>query len=198
MELRAGDLDYNTTYKILTGAIVPRPIAWVTTMSAAGVVNAAPFSAFTLVSPDPPLVLFLSSRRERRKDTERNVRETKEFVVNIGDQACLHDLHMTSAALGPEQSETERYAIAVTPSLSVKPPRVASAPVCFECRLVQLLEFGNDPHTMVIGQVEHFYLRDDLYANGRIDQSKLQPIARIGGPTYAHLGEFVHLPPPAR
>lgn len=196
MELDAASLDYDASYKLLTGSIVPRPIAWVTTCSAAGLTNAAPFSAFTLISPNPPMVMFLSSRREREKDTERNARETGQFVINIGAQDSLTDLHLSSANLPPNESELERFEIKFVRSTTVRPPRIANAPICFECDAIQFLEFGNDPHTMIIGQVKHFFVRDDLYAGGRIDQTRLQPIARVGGPNYARLGEIVHMPPP--
>lgn len=196
MELDAASLDYDASYKLLTGSIVPRPIAWVTTCSAAGVTNAAPFSAFTLVSPNPPMVMFLSSRRDREKDTERNARETGQFVVNIGAQHSLTELHLSSADLPPEESELERFSIRFVPSATVKPPRIADAPISFECDAVQFLDFGNDPHTMIIGKVKHFFVRDDLYTGGRIDQARLQPIARVGGPNYARMGEIVHMPPP--
>jgi flavin reductase (DIM6/NTAB) family NADH-FMN oxidoreductase RutF len=196
MELDAGSLDYDASYKLLTGAIVPRPIAWVTTCSLAGLTNAAPFSAFTLVSPNPPMVMFLSSRREREKDTERNARESRQFVINIGAQASLNDLHLSSADLPADESELERFGIRFAPSATVRPPRIVDAPVCFECDAIQFLEFGKDPHTMIIGQVKHFFVRDDLYSGGRIDQERLQPIARVGGPNYARLGEIIHMPPP--
>lgn len=82
-------------------------------------------------------------------------------------------------------------------SITVTPPRIKASPICFECKLAQMFDVGNEPHTLIIGQIIHFYVVDHLYQNGRIDQEKLRPVARIGGPTYARLGEFIHLPPPA-
>jgi len=178
----------------MTGAIVPRPIAWVTTLSPEGVVNAAPFSAFTLLSQDPPTILFQAVEDEREKDTARNIRLSGEFVVNIPNLPLLEQMHLCSASLPPEQSEVERFGIATAPSLCVKPPRIAAAPICFECKLIMYFPIGREPHVVFIGEVKHFYVRDDLYDDGRIDQALLQPICRIGGPWYARLGEMIHMP----
>ena len=194
MEIPANSLNWDQTYKLMTGAIVPRPIAWVTTLSPEGVVNAAPFSAFTLLSQDPPTILFQAVEGEREKDTARNIRLSGEFVVNIPNLPLLEKMHLCSASLPPEQSEVERFGIATAPSLCVKPPRIADAPICFECKLIMYFPIGREPHVVFIGEVKHFYVRDDLYDEGRIDQALLQPICRIGGPWYARLGEMIHMP----
>jgi flavin reductase (DIM6/NTAB) family NADH-FMN oxidoreductase RutF len=166
----------------------------VTTLSPEGVVNAAPFSAFTLLSQDPPTILFQAVEGEREKDTARNIRLSGEFVVNIPNLPLLEKMHLCSASLPPEQSEVERFGIATAPSLCVKPPRIADAPICFECKLIMYFPIGREPHVVFIGEVKHFYVRDDLYDEGRIDQALLQPICRIGGPWYARLGEMIHMP----
>ena len=194
MEIPANSLNWDQTYKLMTGAIVPRPIAWVTTLSPEGVVNAAPFSAFTLLSQDPPTILFQAVEGEREKDTARNIRLSGEFVVNIPNLPLLEKMHLCAASLPPEQSEVERFGIATAPSLCVKPPRIADAPICFECKLIMYFPIGREPHIVFIGEVKHFYVRDDLYDEGRIDQALLQPICRIGGPWYARLGEMIHMP----
>jgi len=194
MEIPANSLNWDQTYKLMTGAIVPRPIAWVTTLSPEGVVNAAPFSAFTLLSQDPPTILFQAVEDEREKDTARNIRLSGEFVVNIPNLPLLEQMHLCSASLPPEQSEVERFGIATAPSVCVKPPRIAAAPICFECKLIMFFPIGREPHVVFIGEVKHFYVRDDLYDDGRIDQALLQPICRIGGPWYARPGEMIHMP----
>jgi flavin reductase (DIM6/NTAB) family NADH-FMN oxidoreductase RutF len=196
MEIDASTLDRIATYKLMTGAIVPRPVAWVTTRSIGGVVNAAPYSAYTLISPDPPLVVFHSSRRNGDKDSARNIRATGEFVVNVADEDLLIQMHNSSAVLPPEMSEPAEFGIELAPSVTVGPPRIKASPVCFECKLVQMTDVGNEPHTVIMGQIVHFYVADRVYQNGRIDQAKLRPVARIGGPTYARLGELIHLPAP--
>lgn len=196
MEIDASSLDRIATYKLMTGAIVPRPVAWVTTRSVDGIVNAAPYSAYTLISPDPPLLVFHSSRRNGDKDSARNIRATGEFVVNVADEDLLLQMHNSSAVLPPEMSETTEFGIELAPSVTVTPPRIKASPVCFECKLVQMTDVGNEPHTVIMGQIVHFYVADRVYQNGRIDQAKLRPVARIGGPTYARLGELIHLPAP--
>jgi flavin reductase (DIM6/NTAB) family NADH-FMN oxidoreductase RutF len=196
MEIGASTLDRIAAYKLMTGSIVPRPVAWVTTRSVDGVVNAAPYSAYTLISADPPLLVFNSSRRNGDKDSARNIRATAEFVVNVADEDLLVQMHNCSAVLPPEVSEPAEFGIALAPSVAVGPPRIKASPICLECRLLQMFDVGNEPHTVIIGEVVHFYVADHLYENGRIDQAKLRPVARIGGPTYARLGELIHLPPP--
>jgi flavin reductase (DIM6/NTAB) family NADH-FMN oxidoreductase RutF len=194
MEIKADTLDRVATYKLMTGAIVPRPVAWITTRSEQGIVNAAPFSAYTLISPDPPLIVFHSSKKNGDKDTVRNIRATQEFVVNVANEDLLEHMHKCSTPLPPEVSEPAEFGIDLAASVAVAPPRIKASPICFECKLVQMLEVGNEPHSLVIGEIIHFYVADHVYDNGRIDQDKLRPIARIGGPTYARLGEFIHLP----
>ncbi|ETR77550.1 flavin reductase [Afipia sp. P52-10] len=196
MEIDAATLNRATAYKLMTGAIVPRPVAWVTTQSAEGVVNAAPYSAYTLISPDPPLLVFHSSRRNGDKDSARNIRATGEFVVNVANEDLLVQMHQCSASLPPDVSEPATFGIALSPSTTVTPPRIKASPICFECKQVQMFDVGNEPHTVIIGQIVHFYVADRLYRDGRIDQAQLRPVARVGGPTYARLGELIHLPPP--
>lgn len=196
MEITASTLDRAAVYKLMTGAIVPRPVAWVTTRSVDGVVNAAPYSAYTLISPDPPLIVFNSSRRNGDKDSARNIRATGEYVVNVADEDLLVQMHNCSAVLPPEVSEPEEFGIALAPSVTVTPPRIKASPICFECKVVQMFDVGNEPHTVIIGEIVHFYVTDRVYQDGRIDQTKLRPVARVGGPTYARLGELIHLPPP--
>jgi flavin reductase (DIM6/NTAB) family NADH-FMN oxidoreductase RutF len=197
MEIDAATLDRASAYKLMTGSIVPRPVAWITTRSPQGVVNAAPYSAYTLISPDPPLVVFHSSRRNGDKDSARNIRATQEFVINVANEDLLVQMHNCSARLPPEMSEPAEFGIELVDSVMVGPPRIKASPICFECRLAQMFDVGNEPHTLIMGQIVHFYVADHLYQNGRIDQAKLRPIARVGGPTYARLGELIHLPPPS-
>lgn len=196
MEIAAETLDRAAAYKLMTGAIVPRPVAWVTTRSVQGIVNAAPYSSYTLISPDPPLVVFHSSRKNGDKDSARNIRATGEFVVNVANEDLLLQMHSCSAVLPPEMSETSEFGIELAESFSVAPPRIKASPICFECRLIRMFDVGNEPHTVIMGQITHFYVADHLYQNGRIDQAGLRPVARVGGPTYARLGELIHLPAP--
>jgi flavin reductase (DIM6/NTAB) family NADH-FMN oxidoreductase RutF len=181
-------------YKLMIGAIVPRPIAFVSSLDEHGVRNLAPFSYFTAVSADPPVVLFCPSvRREdaqRRlaahKDTLRNVVATHEFVVNVVTEEIVEKMNLTSAQVPPEVDEFELAGLTPLPSELVKPPRVAESPVQMECRLRQIVEVSDRPSggTVVLGEVVRFHVNDALVTNFRIDPEKLAAVGRMGGPTY--------------
>jgi flavin reductase (DIM6/NTAB) family NADH-FMN oxidoreductase RutF len=198
MELEASTLDALAAHKIMMGSIVPRPVAWISTKSKRGIVNVAPYSAYTLVSQDPPLVLFQSAKNHSEKNSAKNIRETKEFVINSVDHSLLKKMHQSSADLPEDVSEAEEFDIELYDSLTVSPPRIRGSPVCFECKLHSMFDIGNDPHTIIIGEIIHFFVDDRVYKNGGIDQQELRAVARIGGPTYAHLGELIHMPAATR
>ena len=196
MQFRSEDLDADATYKLLSGVVVPRPIAWVTTISPGEVVNLAPFSAFTFVSSRPPMVAISIGRKAGvLKDTARNIRDRKEFVVNIADWSLLEKLHLSATEYPPDRSEVDELGLATVPSERVAPPRLAAAPVSLECRLHQAMEFGELKTALVVGEVLLFHVRDALCVDGKIRTSELHPIARLGGPNYATLGQVVTLPP---
>jgi len=192
-------LNHADLYKLLVGSVVPRPIAWVTSMSATGVVNLAPFSAFTWVCHDPPLVGVAITRRRNGelKDTARNAVEHKSYVINIADEPLLEPLHLSSIEYDPEVSEAEVLGLDLSPSSLIDVPRLTDAPIALECRFVQALEFGPARQQFIIGEIISFYVRDDLYVRGGIDSAVLRPIARLAGPNYAHLGEIVRMQPVA-
>ncbi len=188
MELISSDLSVDKTYKLLTGVVVPRPIAWITTLSPGGKVNAAPFSAFVIVSTDPAMVGISVSRRAGEiKDTERNIRGRREFVVNIADFSQLQALHDTSEVYPPEVSEAELLGLETAASRLLSVPRLAAAPGALECRLHSILPFGRQHH-FVVGEVVAYHLRDGLLVDGKVATQALGPIARVGGPNYAELG----------
>ena len=198
MKIEAKTLSSEATYKLLVGIVVPRPIAWITTRSSEGCVNAAPFSCFTFVSHDPPLVgINIGRRAGAMKDTERNIREQREFVVNIADESSIEVLHRTSFDYPPDISETSELKLDLAPSDEIAAPRLSCAPVNMECRLEQLLEFGALKQQFVVGRVVRYHIHDDIYRDGKIDTAKLKPIARLGGPSYAKLGEIVTVAPSA-
>jgi flavin reductase (DIM6/NTAB) family NADH-FMN oxidoreductase RutF len=181
-------------YKLMIGAIVPRPIAFVSSQDERGVRNLAPFSFFNGVSAAPPVVLFCASvRREDparglgpHKDTLLNVIATKEFVINIVTESIAEKMNLTSAQVPPHIDEFELSGLTPLPSELVKPARVAESPVQMECRLRQIVEIGGQVHgsTIVLGNVLRFHVREDLVENFRIDPEKLAAIGRMGGPTY--------------
>ncbi len=199
MDIIPGDLTAEQSYKLLTGMVVPRPIAWVTTLSSDGVANLAPFSAFTFVSPKPPmLAISVGSKAGVYKDTARNILAREEYVVHIADQPLIEKVHRSAIEYAPEVDEIRELGLKTVPSRHVAPPRIEVAPVALECRLRQCLEFGDTRSRLLVGEIVHIHLRDDLVVDGKIDTMKLNPIARIAGPTYATLGEIIRMTPIAQ
>ncbi len=199
MKFAASTLDPESMYKLLTGIVVPRPIAWVTTLSPDGGVNLAPFSAFTFVSNKPPMLgINIGRKAGIMKDTANNIHATGEFVVNIPDDSMIEPVHMSAVEHPPEVSEAELLGLAVAPSTTMRTPRLAQAPISMECRLHRAIAFGDTGSEFFVGEVLDFHIRDDLYVNGKIDTAKLRPICRIGGPNYAKLGEIVSMQPIAQ
>lgn len=195
MEIDAQSLSTEATYKLMIGSVVPRPIAWLTTISPSGLVNAAPFSAYTMVSIRPPIVIVNCARRALvSKDTARNAEATRGFVLNVVSEDLASLVHKTAEFYPPEVSETDALGIELAPSRRVAAPRIAAAPVNLECKLLQILEFGEERDQNLVGEVVYFHVRDSIYENGKIDQTRLRPLARLGGPTYARLGEFITMP----
>lgn len=172
-------------YRILTSCIVPRPIAWVTSVDKNGVVNAAPFSYFTGISIEPPLVVFAVERRHgKKKDTVRNIEETKEFVVNVVTIDNVNEMNETSQDFDEEIDELKFSGLTEIPSQVVKPPSIKESPVHLECQLDQIIEVGSSPHSLIIGEVKVITLEDELYYHGRLDMNKLKAVGRMGGRYY--------------
>ena len=191
MDIAPETLSIEATYKLLTGCVVPRPIAWVTTLSDDGRINAAPFSAFTFVSNRPPMVgVSIGKKVGVLKDTPRNILARKEFVVNIGDLNLLDQLHLSAQEYPPDVSEVEELDIEVLPSVRIKTPRIAKAPVSLECTLNQVVSF-NKKTGFYVGEIVNFHIRDGLLKNGKIETAELNPICRLGGPNYATLGDII-------
>lgn len=189
MELDPATRESRLNYHFLTSAVVPRPIAWVTTVDpASGVVNAAPFSWFQAVCADPPMVMLAIQRRADGgpKDTVRNIRATGEFVVNVSPKALAAEMVQTSGEYGPEVSELAEVGLATAPSRKVRPPRIAAVPVHLECRLHQEIPLGRAGGTsLLVGEVVHIAADDAvLDARGNVDPAKLVLVARMGGAEY--------------
>jgi flavin reductase (DIM6/NTAB) family NADH-FMN oxidoreductase RutF len=184
------------SYRLMTGVVVPRPVAWVTTLSAGGGVNLAPFSTFTFVSPKPPMLAFSVGRKGGAyKDTAQNILANEDYVVHIADRPLIEAVHASAVEYPAEVSETEMLGLVTVPSLHVRPPRVAAAPIAMECRLRQCLEFGETRSRLIVGEVVAFHFRDGLLKGGKIDTRALDPLCRLAGPNYATLGEIVAMPP---
>jgi flavin reductase (DIM6/NTAB) family NADH-FMN oxidoreductase RutF len=192
MELATSDLTYEAAYKLLIGCVVPRPIAWISTLSAQGHPNLAPFSCFTFVSSRPPMVaISIGPLKGRPKDTARNIARDKEFVVNIANMSMIDALHRSSFEFPEEVSEIEKLGLATAPCRNVRAPRLADAPISLECHLHQIIEFGEVRTRLVVGEVKRFHIRDALCKDGKVDSYALDPVARLGGPHYAALGNKV-------
>jgi len=199
MHVDPRNLSADESYKLLTGVVVPRPIAWVTSIAANGGVNLAPFSTFTFVSPKPPMLAFsVGQRGGIYKDTARNILASEEYVVHIADRPLIGAVHESAVEHPPEVSEVELQQLSVVPSLQVRPPRLAAAPIAMECRLRQCLEFGETRSRLIVGEVVAFHFRDGLMQGGKIDTKVLDPIGRLAGPNYATLGEVVAMRPIAQ
>ena len=194
MSLLASALDPEATYRLLSGIVVPRPIAWVTTLSPEGVVNLAPFSCFTFVSNKPALLgINVGRKAGRRKDTGANIHHLGEFVVNIGESAQTAAIHESSVEHAPDVSEAELLGLRSVASDAIRVPRLADVPVSMECRLERVIAFGDTGSEFIVGEVLVFHVREGLLHNGKIDTRALDPVCRIGGPNYATLGSIVTL-----
>jgi flavin reductase (DIM6/NTAB) family NADH-FMN oxidoreductase RutF len=182
--------NFSNVYKLMVGVIVPRPIAFVSTLSAEGVRNLAPFSFFTGISANPPVICFSPMIRGSdgcRKDTLNNIEATREFVVNIVSEDFAQQMNICSAEFGPAVDEFVESRLTPVPSDLVKPPRVAESRVSMECKLLQVVHVSPKPlgGSIVLGEVLRFHVRDELFDNFKVDPDKLQAIGRMGGPFYA-------------
>ncbi len=192
IDIPADRLSAAESYRLLVGVVVPRPIAWVTTRQEDGRINLAPFSCYTFVSSDPPMVAVSIGRRQGiAKDTARNAQRTGEFVVNIVAEDQVEPMHLSSAEHPSDASEPDILDIALAPSVMIETPRVAAAPVALECRLTDVLQFGKLKTDLVVGEVVLFRIADRLYRDGKVDTVAMRPLARLGGPNYARLGEIL-------
>lgn len=189
MNISAQSLDEENCYKLLSGAVVPRPIAWISSLALNDVVNLAPFSCYTFVSTVPPLLAISCGRKPGRvKDTVSNATRSGEFVVNVASYEMLDALHRSSAEYAPDVSEAEILNVALADSQLVSAPRVALAAASMECKTIDVIDFGAQRTQLLIGEVVWFHVRDDCYIDGRINTEALNPIGRVGGPNYARLG----------
>jgi flavin reductase (DIM6/NTAB) family NADH-FMN oxidoreductase RutF len=192
MNTSPGALAHPDFYHILISAIAPRPIAWVSTLSSKGQPNVAPFSFFTVVSAQPPLLGFSPGPRRTKegrvsKDTLRNVRDTGEFVVNVVTFDIAEAMNLTSGEYEHSVNEFELAKLKQRPSQIVRAPQVAESPVSFECTLRQILDFGDPPTgSFVIGEIVSLHLDESVLRDGRLDGNTLDLIGRLGGTQYSH------------
>lgn len=191
-DFSVADPDVNP-YRLLTAVVVPRPIAWVSTVSGSGVVNLAPHSFYTVACARPPIVQFTSVRK---KDTLRNVLETGQFVVNLAPAPLLHEVNNSAARFAPQQSEPDELDIPMEPSVTVRPPRVAASPVAIECTLHSTNELGDS--TVVLGDVRLISVAEEVLVDGHPEFARLDPLARLGKEEWALHAEVISVPRPVR
>jgi len=176
-------------YGILTSVVVPRPIAWVSTISKDGVENLAPHSLFTISSAVPAIIQFTSVGH---KDSLRNAVDTGEFVVNLANRANFEKVNASGTDYPPEIDEFAALGLEREPSVSVRPSRVASSPVALECTTEGTRDFGES--VVVFGRLKHVAIDESVLTDGRPDIQKLQPLARLGGPfQWSEIGEILEI-----
>ena len=185
MKVDVSGLRQRELHRLLMSAVVPRPIAWVSTVGEDGRFNLAPFSAYTTVSIMPAMVGFsvAPTRDGRKKDTLRNIEATRDFVVNVVTEDLAEAMNVTSAPYPREVDEFKEARLTAVPADLVKAPVAAESPINLECRLTQALEFGGAPRIsyFVIGEVLRVHVKDELCVDGEIQMPELKAIGRLGG-----------------
>lgn len=189
------EIDQKAIYKLLTGAVIPRPIGWISSVSPSGVPNLAPFSFFNAIGDDPPHVMFSTVRSNNtNKDTLNNVLETKEFVVNMVTEDTVERMNRTAEIVAPEVNEFELAGLTPIPSIKVKPARVKESPITMECELVHHYTLENHKYggaTIIIGKIVMFHIDESvLLDDHKINLEVYKPVARLAGSNYAKLGEI--------
>jgi flavin reductase (DIM6/NTAB) family NADH-FMN oxidoreductase RutF len=190
--------DARTIYQTLIGVVTPRPIAWVTTVNAEGRVNLAPFSFFNAFGGSPPLVIFAPNRKRdgSKKDTLRNVEANGEFVINLAVEDLAEAMNLSSKELPPDESEIELTGLTTTPSIQVKPPRIAASPVHLECVVQQILTIGEGVTSanLVMGKVALVHVADGILdARGHVDPRKLKALGRLGSDYYCRTTDVLEM-----
>lgn len=188
LEIDPAQLDRRAAYKLMISLIVPRPIAWVVTISPAGSLNLAPFSYFNGISSHPPIVMIaVGARRGERKDTWRNIEQTREFTVNVVVPELVDAMVLSSGEFPPEVDEFKEAGVTPLDSTRIAPPRIAESPVSMECTLEKIVEVAGS--ALILGRVVLYHIREELMVEGSVDPKKLMPVARLGDDYYSHLGE---------
>jgi flavin reductase (DIM6/NTAB) family NADH-FMN oxidoreductase RutF len=195
MEFDPENLEQSVIYKLLTGAVIPRPIGWISSISEDGINNLAPFSFFNAVGDDPPHVMFSTVRgNDTNKDTLNNVLATKQFVVNMVTEDLVEQMNMTSQPIPSNQSEFDLANLTPIASIKVKPPRVKESPITMECELVHhytLENYKTGGATIIIGRIVMFHVNESvLLENHRINLETYKPVARLAGSNYSKMGEI--------
>ena len=186
MQIEISKIPVTEAYQWMVSLVAPRPIAWVTTLSASGVINLAPFSFFNVFGANPPVVVFSPTlkRDSTKKDTHINIERHGEFVIHASTERDIDAINASSASLPPELSEVEYVGKRTLPSVLVKVPRLADAPFALECKLRQIVPVGNGPisSNLIIGDVVMMHIDPVILGkDGKVDPRRLRSVARLGG-----------------
>ena len=197
------NLELVEIYKLLIGAIVPRPIAFVSTRSKSGITNVAPYSFFNGVSSNPPCLMFSVTRKPdgSKKNTLSNIEATKEFVVNIAGANLAEKVNLSAYPYGENESEFKKVGLTEVNSENINTPRVLEAPIQMECKLYKTLEIGSGDvgsSVIVVGEIIKLHFKDEVYKDGKIVLEKLNPLARLAGRNYAKGFEVFELERPKK
>ena len=197
MEYAPENLKPRDRYKLLAGFVLPRPIAWITTVGPTGVVNAAPFSFFNVFSEDPPLCMFAINQRPDGsiKDTLINVERSGEFVVNLTDEPLAQAMHDSSGDFPPDVGEPDYLGLKLAPSTRVAVPRLADAPWAMECKVWKTMNVKDNRH-LIMGEGVNFYIRDELWdgASMRVHMDRYRPVGRMFADRYCRTDDRVVFP----
>jgi flavin reductase (DIM6/NTAB) family NADH-FMN oxidoreductase RutF len=193
MILNPREMPSRNLYKLVTGTVVPRPIAWVSSTDGAGSINLAPFSYFNVMSSDPLVLVFSVGAKPdgSKKDTRRNVEATGEFVVNLVNEATAVAMNTSATAFEYGISEFEKSGLTPAPGVKIKVPYVAEAPVSYECTLRQIVEIGSN--AVIFGDVQLIHVSDEIYDGNYVDIEKLRPIGRLAGNSYCRVNDLFEL-----
>lgn len=185
-------LSEREVYRLLTGIVVPRPIAWITTSSEDGGINLAPFSAFVILANNPPMIgISIGRRGAELKDTARNIQRTGQFVVNAPHVSQAELVHLSAEELPHDVSEVESLGFSTIPSDTIDVPRLDGVSIAMECEHVQSIEFGRAKTELIVGEVKVIHVKEGLLDNGKIDTAALEPLGRVAGPRYAGIGPVI-------
>ncbi|MEW6997388.1 flavin reductase family protein [Colwelliaceae bacterium BS250] len=197
MNFDTADIEIQQKYRLLNGGVTPRPIAWISTRSKAGVDNLAPYSFFTVASCNPPVLLYtqVTQRSGIDKDTLQNLKETGECVVNIVNSHLMEKMNLTSASVNIDESEFDLAKVEQSRSVKVSPFSVKESPIRYECTLREVIALSDLPAggTLVLLDVKSIYVRDDLYSDNGINQELIDSIGKMGGDGFSLTSHYVEL-----
>jgi flavin reductase (DIM6/NTAB) family NADH-FMN oxidoreductase RutF len=197
VDLKLAEVSPHERYKLLIGLVIPRPIAWISTRSANGVANCAPFSFFNVFSEEPPLcVIGINPRSDgAMKHSLKNIRRTREFVVNLVDEATANAMHLSSREFAEDESEFEKAGLSEAPAALVQHPRIAEAAACLECRLERVIEISGT-RQLVLGEILLVHARDGIIdpQTKRISEERYRPIGRLFADRYCTTRQRFNLP----